>query len=200
MTVIRCMVPKIWSAMDKIFLSFWIIFWPFLPTNNLKNQNFEKMKKPPGDIIILCKCNINDNHMMQYGFWDTKRGGQNFLSLSTIFCPFIPPNNLKNQNFEKMNKTPRDIMILNMCTINDNHVMHGDSWDIKRNGQFFLSFWPIFCIFTPLTTRKIKIFKKWKNNLEILSLYTCVPLPEIWSVYQKSWSLYAILFLRYGAW
>ena len=39
----------------------------------------------------------------------------------------------------------------------------------------FLSFWTIFCPFTPLTTRKIKILKKWKKTLEILLFYTCVP-------------------------
>ena len=32
---------------------------PFYPPNNLKNQNFEEMKKLPGDIIILHRCNIN---------------------------------------------------------------------------------------------------------------------------------------------
>ena len=31
--------------------------------NNLKNQNFEKVKKIAGD-IILPMCTINDNHMM----------------------------------------------------------------------------------------------------------------------------------------
>ena len=36
---------------------------PFYPPNNMKNQNFEKIKNPPGDIIILHRCNINDNHM-----------------------------------------------------------------------------------------------------------------------------------------
>ena len=34
------------------FLSLWAIFCPFTP-NNLKNLNFEKMKKIPGDIIIF---------------------------------------------------------------------------------------------------------------------------------------------------
>ena len=42
-------------------------FLPFYPPNNKENQNFEKLKKAPGDIIILHKCTINDNHMM-YGF------------------------------------------------------------------------------------------------------------------------------------
>ena len=39
-------------------------FLPFYHPNNQENQNFEKMKKPSGDIIILNKCTINDNHMI----------------------------------------------------------------------------------------------------------------------------------------
>ena len=38
----------------------------FYPLNNPENQNFEKMKKIPGDIIILHICTINQNHM-RYG-------------------------------------------------------------------------------------------------------------------------------------
>ena len=34
------------------FLSFWAAF-AFLPPNNPENQNFEKMKKNHGEIIIL---------------------------------------------------------------------------------------------------------------------------------------------------
>ena len=37
------------------FLSFGL-FFAILPTKNQKNQNFENMKKTPGDIIILHKC------------------------------------------------------------------------------------------------------------------------------------------------
>ena len=54
--------------------------------------------------------------------------------------------------------------------------------------RIFLSFW-IFCPFTPLTTQKLKILKKWKKHLEIYHHFT--------QVYRKSWS-YAIKFLRYG--
>ena len=53
------MLPEIWSTTERIFgrfLSF--------STNNLKNQNYEKMKETPGDIIILRLVTINDNHMM----------------------------------------------------------------------------------------------------------------------------------------
>ena len=41
-------------------------FLPFDPPNNLKNQNFENMKKLPEDIIILHLHTTNDDHMM-YG-------------------------------------------------------------------------------------------------------------------------------------
>ena len=56
-----------------------------------------------------------------------KRYGQDLLSIWTGFCLFTPspPNNLKNQNFEKLEKTPGDIIILHMCAINDNHMMYG---------------------------------------------------------------------------
>ena len=60
------MVPQIWSTTDRIFCHFGL-FLALLPTNNLKNENFEKMKKLLGDIIILHKCTTNDNHMM-YGY------------------------------------------------------------------------------------------------------------------------------------
>ena len=101
--------------------------------------------------------------------------------------PFYPPNNPENQNFEKMKKVPGDIIISQKCTINDNHMMY-DSWDMKCERQNFLSFLAIFCPFTPLTTQKLKIFKKWKKQLEIPSFYTSVPkiliisytVPEIW--------------------
>ena len=132
------------------------------------------MKKPPRDIIILHMCIINDNHTV-YGPWDMEHDGQNFLSFWTIFCTFTPLITWKIKISKKIEKTPRDIITLHMCTINDNHMMYG-SWNMEHDGQnYILSFWTIFCTFAPLTTWKIKILKKWKNHLEILSLYTCVP-------------------------
>ena len=43
------------------------------------------------------------------------------------FSPIDPPNNLKNENFEKMTKhkqtkTPTEIT---MCTLHENHMMYG---------------------------------------------------------------------------
>ena len=59
------MVSEIWSPTDRIFCHFGH-FLPFYPTNNLQNQNVEKMKKTPGEIYMLHVCTINDNPMM-YG-------------------------------------------------------------------------------------------------------------------------------------
>ena len=36
-------------------------FLPFYPSNTLKNQNFKRMKKAPGDIIILHMCTKDDD-------------------------------------------------------------------------------------------------------------------------------------------
>ena len=52
-----------------------------------------------------------------------KRDGQNFLSFWTVFLPFYLPNNPKNQNFGKLKKTLGDIVILQMCTINNNQMI-----------------------------------------------------------------------------
>ena len=50
------------------------------------------------------------------------------------FLHFDPPSNLKNQNFEKMKNTAADIIILHLCTTNDNHMMYC-SWDMKRDTE-----------------------------------------------------------------
>ena len=75
-----------WKTQLFVILDY---FLHFHPPNNLKYQNFEKMKKPPGDIITLHMCTINDNPMM-YGSWNMERDGHNFLSFWIIFCPFAP--------------------------------------------------------------------------------------------------------------
>ena len=129
------------------FLTFWTVFSPFIPPKNQKNQNFEKMTKKPWDIIILHMCN---NHMI-YGSRDIKHNGHNFLWFWTFFCPFAPLTTPKNENFEKWKKAPGDIIILHMCTINDNHMIY-DFWDMKCDRHNFLSFWNVFSPYSP---------KKW---------------------------------------
>ena len=62
MTILQCIVSEILSATDRTFCHFGL-FFALLPPRNPENQNFEKMKKAPGDIIILHMSTINKNHM-----------------------------------------------------------------------------------------------------------------------------------------
>ena len=127
----KCVVNRI--------LSFWTVFLPFYPFNP-KNQNFEKMKKKPGGIIILHISNINENNMV-YGSWDIEHDRRNFLSFWIILCTFIP------LTFQ----TPGDIIILHKCTKNHHHMLYC-SLDMADNRfNCYFSFWAIFYTFTPLT-------------------------------------------------
>ena len=126
---------------------------------------------------------------MMYDSWDMLRDRQNFFWFWTIFCPFTPPphppNNPEHQNFGKMKKIPRDIIIIHRCTINENHMIYG-SWDRKCK-RIFLSSCTTFCLFTPppppISPRN-KNLKKIKKT----PFYTSAPkimiigytVPEIW--------------------
>ena len=90
-----------------------------------------------------------------------------------------------------------DIIILQMCTKNHNHMMYG-SWDMDCHRQKFLSLWTIFCPFTPLWTQQIKILKKWKH-LKILSFYKCLPhITVIWYMVFQIWSATDNIFCHFG--
>ena len=169
-------------------------FFALWPTpKHSENQNFEKLKKPLGDITILHMCPSNDNHMM-YCSWDMECNKQYFILghflpfyltknlknkffskiekkqqemssfytcvpqmtiiwymvpdiwsmtqffvMADYFLHFHPLTTRENQNFEKMKKTPWDIIILHMCNINENHRAYG-SWDMEPNRHYTLSF------------------------------------------------------------
>ena len=114
-------------------------FSPFDPPHNWKNQNFEKMKKTPGNIIILHSCTTNSRHMM-YGSWDIKCDWHNFLLFWAIFLPFYPApaNNAENLNFEKIKKASRGIIALYISTINKKNQMMYDSWYGALQTELFL--------------------------------------------------------------
>ena len=70
-------------------------------------------------------------------------------------------------------KTPWDIIILHKYTKNQNHMLYR-SWDMARDGSSYFSFLAIFCSFTPLAVRKIKIKKKMKTTPgDIIILHRC---------------------------
>ena len=189
-----------WQSYDVWFLrygvrqsEFFVIldyFLPFYPSNNSKNQNFEKKwRKMPEDILILHMCTINENHDVRFLRYRVQQI-ECFVILYRFF-PFYPPNDTENQNFETMKKIPGDIINLPMCTINDYHMMYG-SWDMELYRQNFLSFWTTFCPFTTLTTWKIKIEKK-KNEKNTWRYY------HFTQAYNK-WLSSDVWFLRYEAW
>ena len=80
-------IPQSWCTVSEIqneTLNFWVIlghFLPFYPPNDPENQNFEKMKKMPGDVVLLHLCNINEDYMI-YEFWNKRH--------DRIFCHFGP--------------------------------------------------------------------------------------------------------------
>ena len=114
-----------------------------------------------------------------------------FFLILGHFLPFYLPNGPENQNFEKIQKTPGDIMILHLHIIND--IMY-HSWDMECNRHNFL-FWTIFCPLTSLTSWKITILKKWKKCLEKLSFQKSVPKMTItWCMIPEIWSATDILF------
>ena len=97
-------------------------FLPFSPTNNLKNQNFEKMKKhleissfytSVPKIMIICYtvpeiwCVTDVSFIFHFGL---------------VFA-LLPPNNPK-ETIIKMKETPGDIIILHICTKNYDHMMY----------------------------------------------------------------------------
>ena len=145
-----------------------VILGHFCPFTSLKNPKIKILKN---------KKNGWRYHLFRHDVWflRSKWDRHNFLSFWVFFYPSSPPHNQESQNFEKLKKPPADIIILHICTINNNHMMYG-SWDIERDRQNFfildhlLPFYP-----NPhLWTQKIKVLKKWKKHLKISSFYKSV--------------------------
>ena len=107
-------------------------FLPFYPSNSPKNQNFEKMKKAPGDIIILHKCAKNYNQMI-YSSWDMVHDKCNYFSFWAIFYTFTPLKAQKIKILKKWKKT-LEISSFYMCIKNYDQMMYG-YWDMVCNRQ-----------------------------------------------------------------
>ena len=111
-----------------------------------------------------------------------------FLSSWGIFCPFTPLTAQKKKILKKWKSCLEISFYTSEPKIMNDHRLYC-SWDKVCDRCNYFSFWAIFCPFTPLTARKIKISKKWKKNAWRYHHFT--------HVYQKLW-LY-VQFLRYGA-
>ena len=124
-----------------------------------ENQNFQKNGKKHLKILSFYK-----HKWQSYDVWFLRYGVQwtEFFVILDSLLPFYPPYNLKNHNLKQLKKTPRDIIILLMCTINDNLMMYG-SWDMEHvmNG-LFCHFGPFFAL-PPYQPKNSKFWKKLKN-------------------------------------
>ena len=146
------MICSSWNI-DRDWLKLIILghFLPFCPFA-LKTQKIKIWKKrlEMSSSFYTCVPKITIIHIYP-GIWNET---DIIFCHSGHFLPFYPPNDLKNQNSEKLKKKPTWRYHFIMWTICDNHIMYG-SWDMDPRGQKFLSFWVIFCPFTPLTSSKI---------------------------------------------
>ena len=76
-----------------------------------------------------------------------------FVIMDCLF-PFHAPMDPENENFEKMKKALEDIIVLQMFTINDSHMIYTFS-DIECNRQIFFVILDHFLPFyLPLSIQK----------------------------------------------
>ena len=203
---------RYWAWRTKFFCHFGQ-FFAHLTCKNPKNQNFEKMKKAPGD-ITLQKCTKDEDHML-YCSWDMACDGCNcYFSFWTIFCLFTPITAWKVKISKKWKKkTPGDVIILHKCTKNYDHIVYC-SWDMARERcNCYFSFCAIFCAFTPpsplpptrtpssLTCSKNEKWKKMKKtprDIIILHKYTKNHDMQLFITRYKSCELWTLNFLIFN--
>ena len=108
------------------FLSFWAIFALTLlttPKSKIKKKNTSRFHH---FILVYHKLQSYDVWFLRYQV--RHRQAEFFCHFGIFFAllasPSLPLNNQENQAFDKMIKTPGEIIIiLHMSTINQNHMM-----------------------------------------------------------------------------
>ena len=118
---------------------------------------------------------------------------ENFVILDHFFH-FDPLITQKIKILKKWKKAPGDVIILHMCTINDNMIMAPEMWSATDN---FLS-----CPFTPQQPIKSKFRKNLKNGGDITILHMCTinvnhMMYSSWDMKhnaQNFWSFWAIFY------
>ena len=94
-------------------------FLPFDSPKNLKNQNFEEMKRNYlGYHHFTHAYQKLQPYDVQFQRYRLKR--IEFFVILGHFLPFYDPNNPEKKDFEKKEKIiPGDIILLHMCNINE---------------------------------------------------------------------------------
>ena len=185
MTTIWYMVPKTWSATDRIFLSSWAIFCPFTLLTAQKIKISKNWRKKPGDIIIQHKCTKNHNPMY-YCSWDMVHDRCNcYFSFWTIFCPFTHQTARQKEIKKKKKKSPGDIICIIYTTAPKIMIVCYTVPEICDWYNYF-SFWVNYCPFTPNSPKNENSKKMKKTPVDIIMLksvtkilITCYTVPEI---------------------
>ena len=169
------------------YLSFWAIFCPFTtPSNNPENQILKKKKKKmPIDIILLYIHMYHEDHI--YGSWNIWCDRHKFSSFWVIFCLFNPLTIWKIKILT-LKKTPGDIIVLHICTINDKNTwcMVPKIW--RATDIIFVILNHFLPFYSP-TKNQPKKSKFWKHEKTTWSYY------HITQVNHK-WQSYDVWFLR----
>ena len=179
-TIKWCMLTQIWSA---IIFSHFRPFFAFTPLVTPKIKTWKNVGNTRKYYPFMHMHHKSRSYVwfLRYKVQRTKL----FVILGH-FLPFHPPNNPKNQNFEKIKK--------NTWKYDHFTFVYHKWWSydvrllrVKHDRLNFLSLWAIYCLFNPITAQKIKIKKKRKKHLD----------HHFTHVYQKLW-LDGVRFLRYG--
>ena len=153
-------------------------FLPFYPSNSPKNENFETIKKTPGDIISLHKYTKNHDPMLYFS-WDRVCGG--------CFYP-LPAQKMKIS--KQWINTWRYHHFTQVCQKSWPYAIVFLRYMVHDRCNCYFSFWATFFPFTAQTAQKMKIFLKKEKSTWRYHHFT--------RVYQKLW-LDDVRFLRYGA-
>ena len=151
-----CTINEVWLWLyhyDVWFLRYKVqttrLFVIFDPPNKPKNQNFEKIEKR---LETLSFTHVQ-HEWQSYDAWFLRyrvRQIEFFCHVGRSFVLLPSPLTTQKIKILKNEKTPGGIIILNMSTINENHVIY-DSWNVEHNWHNFSLFWTIFWPFTPCT-------------------------------------------------
>ena len=104
-------------------------FLPFYPPKSPNNQNLKKIKKIPGDTIILQYCTKNYDYRL-YCSWDLVHDG---LIVIFHFGLFLPPLTAQKRKISQKWKNTWIIISLHKCTKTHDHILYC-SWDMVCDG------------------------------------------------------------------
>ena len=161
-------VPEIWHVIDVIIFHFGLYI------SSPKNENFKKMKKTPGDIIILYKCTKNHDHML-YCSWDMMCDRCNcYFSFWAIFCPSTPLTAQKTKISKKFKKRPEiSSFNTNVPKITIICFIVPEIWHVTVIIVIF-NFGLFFALLPLWQPEKWKLQKNEKNELgDIIILHMC---------------------------